>query len=153
AERAGWSEWFPADLIKECFPGPFRNWFYALLAMGTMMERTAPFRVLLGHALVRDEHGEEMHKSWGNAIWFDDAAEKMGADVMRWMYAGANPTQNMNFGYGLGEDVKRNLLTLWNTYSFFCMYANLDGYDPSKGSVPVAERPELDKWIVARLNE
>jgi isoleucyl-tRNA synthetase len=63
-------------------------------------------------------------------VWFDDAAEKIGADVMRWMYAGANTTQNLNFSYGLTDDAKRNLLTLWNTYSFFVMYANLDGYDP-----------------------
>jgi isoleucyl-tRNA synthetase len=94
-----------------------------------------------------------MHKSWGNAIWFDDAVEKMGADVMRWMYSAANITQNMNFGFGIGEEVKRNLLTLWNTYSFFVMYANLDGFVPEKATVPVAERAELDRWILARLNE
>jgi isoleucyl-tRNA synthetase len=69
------------------------------------------------------------------------------------MYAGANITQNMNFGYGIADEVKRNLLTLWNTYSFFVMYANLDGYTPQSGSVPVAERPELDRWILARLHE
>src|SRR5215218_9548701 len=72
---------------------------------------------------------------------------------MRWMYAGANPTQNMNFGYGPAEEVKRKLLTLWNTYSFFVMYANLDGFEPEKASVPVAVRAELDRWILARLND
>jgi isoleucyl-tRNA synthetase len=125
---------------------------------------------------VYDEHGRPMHKSAGNAIWFDDAAEKMGADVMRWMYCGANTTQNLNFGWNIADEVKRNLLTLWNTYSFFIMYANLDGWTPesafwtldSKGnSVPNPQvlglRPiqairnpqlsELDRWILARLNE
>jgi isoleucyl-tRNA synthetase len=94
-----------------------------------------------------------MHKSWGNAIWFDEAVEIMGADIMRWMYAGANITQNMNFGYGLADEVKRNLMTLWNSYSFFVMYANLDGFNPAESTVPVAQRSELDRWILARLHE
>src|SRR6185436_6251695 len=74
-DRAYWEKWFPADLITECFPGQFRNWFYALRAMSTMMTGRAPFKVLLGHALVRDEKGEDMHKSKGNAIPFDGAAD------------------------------------------------------------------------------
>ena len=93
-----WQSWMPADLVLECFPGQFRNWFYALLSMSTMMEGIPPFKTLLGHALVRDEKGQEMHKSTGNAIWFDEAVEKMGADVMRWIYCGHNPTNNLNFG-------------------------------------------------------
>src|SRR6202011_1811275 len=74
-DRASWEQWFPANLITECFPGQFRNWFYAILAMSTMMEQRAPFKVLLGHALVRDQKGEDMHKSKGNAIPFDGAAD------------------------------------------------------------------------------
>ena len=73
-----------------------------------------------------------MHKSWGNAIWFDDAAEEMGADVMRWMYAAQTPAQNLNFGYGPADEVKRRLLTLWNTYGFFVTYASLDGFEPAR---------------------
>ena len=69
-------KWFPADFVVECFPGQFRNWFYSLLAMATVMEQKPPFKTLLGHALVKDETGRDMHKSWGNAIWFEDAAEK-----------------------------------------------------------------------------
>ena len=75
-DREYWKKWFPADFITESFPGQFRNWFYAILAMSTMMEQKAPFKVLLGHASVRDEKGEEMHKSKGNAIPFDEAAEE-----------------------------------------------------------------------------
>ena len=71
--------------------------------MSTVMENREPFKTLLGHALVSDEKGEEMHKSPGNAIWFDDAAEKMGADVMRWIFAGQNPVTNLNFGYKAGR--------------------------------------------------
>ena len=72
--RAEWEKWFPADFITECFPGQFRNWFYAILAMSTMMEQRPPFRTLLGYALVRDQNGEEMHKSKGNSIEFNGAA-------------------------------------------------------------------------------
>jgi len=74
-DRAQWEQWFPADFITECFPGQFRNWFYAILAMSTMMEQRKPFKVLLGHGLVRDQKGDEMHKSKGNAIPFDGAAD------------------------------------------------------------------------------
>jgi len=151
-DRAYWNEWFPADFITECFPGQFRNWFYAILAMSTMMENRPPFRVLLGHALVRDEHGEEMHKSKGNAIWFDDAAEKMGVDVMRWLYCRQNPTQNLNFGYTPGREVERQVFnTLWNCYAFFVNYARLDEFDTASPPVPVAERPEIDRWILSNL--
>ncbi|MCR4315856.1 MAG: class I tRNA ligase family protein [Planctomycetes bacterium] len=134
-----WKKWFPADFVVECFPGQFRNWFYALLAMSAMMDGRAPFKVLLGHALVRDENGEEMHKSKGNAIAFDDAAETIGAEVMRYIYAAQNPTQNLNFPdihhsgdkkTHLDDEVRRKLLTQWNCYSFFVTYANVDGWKP-----------------------
>ncbi len=152
SDRDYWRQWFPADFITECFPGQFRNWFYALLAMSTMMEGQAPFRTLLGHALVRDEHGEEMHKSKGNAIWFDDAAEKMGVDVMRWLYCRQTPTQNLNFGYTPGREVERQVFnTLWNSYAFFVNYARLDEFDPAAPPIAVAERPEIDRWILSNL--
>jgi isoleucyl-tRNA synthetase len=71
SDKKYWENWYPADFITECFPGQFRNWFYSLLAMATIMEESAPFKTLLGHALVKDETGRDMHKSWGNAIVFD----------------------------------------------------------------------------------
>lgn len=147
-----WRKWFPADLVSE-MREQIRLWFYSMLFMSVTLEDTAPYDLVVTYEKVHDEKGRAMHKSWGNAIWFDDAVEKMGADVMRWLYAGANVTQNMNFGYGIADEIKRNLLTLWNTYSFFVMYANLDGFDPSQAAVPVKERAELDRWILARLNE
>ncbi|MGH2489437.1 MAG: class I tRNA ligase family protein, partial [Candidatus Limnocylindria bacterium] len=108
---------------------------------------------LLGHALVRDVHGEEMHKSRGNAIWFDDAAEEIGADVMRWLYAAANPSVNVNFGYGPGaEVVRRFFLPLWNTYSFFVTYARLDGWLPDSADAGDPRAALLDRWIVSRLD-
>ena len=149
-DREYWDKWFPADFVVECFPGQFRNWFYSLLAMSTVMEKRPPFKTLLGHALVKDETGRDMHKSWGNAIWFDDAAEKMGVDVMRWLYANQNPEHNLHFGYGLADDIRKNLITLWNTYSFFITYANLDNFNPSTDLVSEDDYSDLDKWILSK---
>jgi isoleucyl-tRNA synthetase len=150
--RNYWEQWFPADFVTESFPGQFRNWFYALLAMSALMERRAPFRVLLGHAMVRDEKGEEMHKSKGNAIPFEEAAEKMGADVMRWMFCRNNPANNINFGYRPADEIRnRFVFKLWNTYAFFCNYARLDGFDPNAPVIPAHERPDIDRWILSDL--
>ena len=155
-----WKTWFPADFVVECFPGQFRNWFYALLSMSAMMSGEAPFKTLLGHALVRDERGNEMHKSAGNSVPFDHAADVLGAEVMRYLYAAQNPVQNLNFPDlpkpgqhvkgGLASEVRRKLLTWWNCYSFFITYAKADGWTPpTDGSR--AERTELDRWILSRL--
>tara|TARA_Y100000748_G_scaffold64526_1_gene52145 strand:+ start:16882 stop:20181 length:3300 start_codon:yes stop_codon:yes gene_type:complete len=147
-----WSEWFPGDFVTECFPGQFRNWFYSLLAMSAELEGKAPFKTILGHALVKDETGRDMHKSWGNAIWFDDAAEKMGVDVMRWMYSLQNIEQNLLFGYGPADEVRKKLITLWNVYSFYATYATVDGFNPSRNPPNVDELNILDRWIIAKVN-
>lgn len=154
SDRDYWGKWIPADLVLECFPGQFRNWFYALLSMSTMMENIPPFKELLGHALVRDEHGEEMHKSAGNAIWFDEAVDKMSADVMRWLFCRQNPSQNLNFGYNLADQVKRRVFNTWmNVYNFFLSYAAADEFDPRLPLIPWAERQDLDRWIMSRTQE
>src|SRR5574337_566658 len=92
-----WRQWYPADFITESFPGQYRNWFYSLLVMSTALENAEPFRTVLGFATLLDEDGEEMHKSRGNAIWFDDAAERVGAHTMRWLYTSQQPVHNLNF--------------------------------------------------------
>ena len=153
SDRDHWAKWVPADFVVESFPGQFRNWFYALLAMSTMMENIPPFKTLLGYALVRDEHGEEMHKSTGNMIEFNEAADRLSADVMRWMFCRQNPTLNLSFGYTAGEQLERKVFgTWWNTYLFFTNYALLDEFDPKAARLPVAERPEIDRWILSNLN-
>ena len=163
SDRDYWEKWYPADFITESFPGQFRNWFYSMLAMGTALEHREPFRTVLGHGHVGDEHGEEMHKSKGNAIWFDDAADKMGVDVMRWLFLRHNPATNVNFGYGRGDEIRRSLiLTLWNTYSFFVTYANIDGWQPVGAAVgspsvedqgPDVSKSELDRWLISELHQ
>ncbi|MCS7050912.1 MAG: DUF5915 domain-containing protein, partial [Thermomicrobium sp.] len=153
-DRASWQAWFPVDLITESFPRQFRNWLYSLLPQSTVLTGQAPMKTCLGFALLRDEKGEEMHKSKGNAIWFDEAAERAGVDVMRWLYLKHNPAQNLNFGWRLLDEVRRTfLLPLWNSYAFFANYARLDGFDPRQRAVPLHDRTLLDRWIVARLQQ
>ena len=157
-----WSKWFPAHWISESFPGQFRNWFYSLLAMATVLEGTPPFLENFGYASLYAEDGREMHKSWGNAIEFNEAADKMGVDVMRWLYCTHKPENNLLFGYKLAEETRRRfIIPLWNVYSFFSTYATLDGWAPHtinfdpgapEGATPVSDNL-LDRWILARLNQ
>ena len=146
-----WKQWFPADFVTESFPGQFRNWFYSLLAMSTVLRRESPFKTLFGYALVFGGDGRQMHKSWGNAIEFDEAAERMGVDVMRWMFANARPEDNILFGWHAADEARRRLLVLWNVYSFFVTYARLANWEPSQAAPVVAERGPLDRWILSRV--
>lgn len=153
-DRDYWKDWYPADWISESFPGQFRNWFYSLICMAAVLDGTAPTRTIFSYGLMRDEHGEEMHKSKGNAIPFEQAADKMGADVMRWVYSRHIPQNNLNFGYGVGDLARRQfLLPLWNVYYFLVTYANLDGWTPTEGKAESPEvRNELDRWVISELN-
>jgi isoleucyl-tRNA synthetase len=100
---------------------------------------------------MKDEKGEEMHKSKGNSIEFNAAAEQEGADSMRWLYASHNPEYDLWFGYNKIHEARRQFLVLWNVYEFFLTYSAIDKFDPAAPQVPYAERPELDRWILARL--
>jgi len=147
-----WKEWFPADWISESFPGQFRNWFYSLLTMSTALEDHEPFRSVFSYALMRDEKGQEMHKSKGNSMDFVDAAERMGVDAMRWVFMRHNPAQNLSFGYGTADEARRHfLLTLWNVYSFFVTYANIDSFDP-KAEETALPSSEMDRWVLSELH-
>jgi isoleucyl-tRNA synthetase len=150
-----WEKWYPADLISESFPGQFRNWFYSVIAQSTALTDRPAFLNVFSYALMRDEKGEEMHKSKGNAIWFDDAADVAGVDVMRWLYTSVNPSHNLNFGFGALDEVRRRfVLPLWNSYAFFVTYARIDGFDPYASTAPeLASRALLDRWIISRLHQ
>jgi isoleucyl-tRNA synthetase len=158
-DRAYWEKWFPADFITESFPGQFRNWFYSLLAMSTVLERKPPFRTVLGYATLLGEDGREMHKSWGNMIEFNEAAEAIGVDTMRWMYCAHRPEMDLLFGYRLADEVRRRfILPLWNVYAFLVTYANLaPGWHPRDWHIiPNLQSPQLpllDRWIISRLHE
>ena len=168
-----WRQWFPADFVTESFPGQFKNWFYSLLVMSTVLEETTPFKTLFGYALLMGEDGTPMHKSKGNLVVFDDAAERVGSDTMRWLFTSHVPEQNLNFPRIPSEEdmekaartglpvrlsekwmlVRRTLDKIWNVYGFLVTYANIDGFDPTRYTLPVAERSELDRWILSELQQ
>ncbi len=153
-DRDYWRQWYPADFITESFPGQFRNWFYSLLAMATVLEKSPPFKVCFGYATLLAEDGRPMHKSWGNAIEFNDAADQMGVDVMRWLYCRQKPDADLLFGYGKANEVRRQfILPLWNAYVFFVTYARLDNWTPENGRTGPLAYSLLDRWIRARLHQ
>jgi isoleucyl-tRNA synthetase len=147
-DQAYWELWFPADWISESRE-QIRLWFYSISFMSMTLVGRLPYRAVLTYERVRDEHGLEMHKSTGNAIEANEAFDRMGADIMRWLYFAQPPNQNINFGYGPADEVKRRLLTLWNSVGFLITYANIAGWRPEWGSAPLSEQP-LDRWLVAR---
>jgi isoleucyl-tRNA synthetase len=104
---------------------------------------------VLAYERVRDETGREMHKSWGNAIEANEAFERMGSDIVRWLFCAQPPSQNVNFGYGPADEVKRRLLTFWNSVGFLVTYANIARWRPEWGAGPASERA-LDRWLAAR---
>jgi isoleucyl-tRNA synthetase len=152
-DKKYWQEWFPADFITESFPGQFKNWFYSMIAMSTVLEKRNPFKLVLGYGSMVGEDGRPMHKSWGNMIEFVEGAEKIGVDVMRWMFVTHNPEQNLLFGYKKADETRRKFhLMLWNIYNFFITYANIDGYHELRLKNHESSNV-LDRWIVSRLNQ
>jgi isoleucyl-tRNA synthetase len=152
-DRNKWLDWFPSEFITESFPGQFKNWFYSLIAMSTVMENQKPFRTVLGFATLLSENGKPMHKSSGNMIEFNEGADKIGVDVMRWMYLIQNPSENLIFGYKVADQTRRRFhLKLWNVYNFFVTYANLDGWTPKTKKPKSINKNVLDKWILLRLD-
>jgi len=146
-DHSYWERWFPADWVSEA-RAQIRLWFYSQCFMAITLDGRQPYRSVLTYENVVDEHGREMHKSWGNAIDLDEALERMGADVMRWLFSEQNPAQELRFGYGMAEEVKKRLLTFWNSVSFFVTYANIAGFDPEAQAA--GEEKPLDRWLSAR---
>ncbi len=145
-------DWRPADFITESFPGQFKNWFYSLIAMSAALEVKPSFKRVLGYDSVRDEKGEEMHKSKGNSVEFNEAANKAGVDVMRWLYLRTNPEHNVNFGFNVLDELRRMfIIKLWNVYSFFVTYANLYEFEPDKDIDNFKPLHILDRWILSRM--
>lgn len=152
-DRKYWEQWFPADLVCE-YTAQVKLWFYSLLFMSVTLENQAPYRAVFTDGFVVDEKGEPMHKSKGNALWFDEAVERMGADVMRWLYLRADNAKDFRFGYGIGDEVRRRfLLILWNCFKFFVEYANVDKVDIARIKDVKPENLDiLDRWILSRMN-
>ncbi len=143
-----WKKWFPADFITEMHE-QVRLWFYSILFISVTLEGKAPYKSVLAHGMVLDEKKREMHKSWGNVIWADEALENIGADVMRWMYCLHNPGQPLPFGYTPAREIRRNLNILYNTVKFLQTYCEANNFKPKK-------QKNLDlasKWLLSRLQK
>ncbi len=138
-DRKNWEKWYPADFICENMPGQYRGWFNALMWAGVEITGKAPFKTILGYETLKDENGEEMHKSRGNVIWFDDAVEKIGADPMRLLYCLQDPAQELKFGFNAVKEPTNNLNVLYNLSRLI---------DKSKESKNLQIE---DKWIISRF--
>jgi isoleucyl-tRNA synthetase len=150
-DHAYWERWFPGDWVSE-MREQIRLWFYSMSFMSVTLTGRSPYQAVLTYEKLLAEDGREMHRSWGNAISADEALDRMGADVMRWQFSEANPAQNIKFGYGPASEVRRRLLTFWNSASFLVTYANIEGFRPRWGDRPEPGRP-LDRWLVARTDQ
>ena len=144
---------FPADFISEAVDQT-RGWFYSLLAISTLLFNKAPYKnvIVLGH--VQDENGQKMSKSKGNAVDPFDALEKYGADAIRWyFYINSAPwLPNRFHGKAVQEGQRKFMGTLWNTYAFFVLYANIDNFDATKYTLEYDKLPVMDKWILSKMN-
>jgi isoleucyl-tRNA synthetase len=145
-------ERFPADFIAEAIDQT-RGWFYSLLAVATLIEGRSSYETVLCLGHILDADGQKMSKSRGNVVAPDDVLDRQGADAFRWyLFTASSPWYPRRFSLDLVDEVVRKfLLTLWNTYSFFTVYANIDRFDPMSEPVPLAERPLLDRWLAGRL--
>jgi isoleucyl-tRNA synthetase len=151
-EHAYWEQWFPADWVSE-MREQIRLWFYSQLFMSVALTGRAPFERVLGYEKMLDENGREMHGSHGNMIEAGEAFERMGADVMRWQYCAQPPDRDLLFGFGPADEIKRKLLRLWESVRFFVLYANVEGFRPSWGSLePEGDLEPLDRWLVERTH-
>lgn len=144
---------FPADFIAEGVDQT-RGWFFTLHAIGTMAFDSRAFKAVISNGLVLDKNGEKMSKRKGNAVDPFETIEKFGSDPLRWyMISSSSPWDNLKYDpEGVAEVSRKFFSTLSNTYNFFAMYANVDGYTGDEAQVPLAERPELDRWILSLLN-
>lgn len=150
-----WKKWFPADLVIE-MRAQVRLWFYSLLFMSITLENQAPYKKVFAYEEVRDEKGNPMHKSLGNAIWFDEAVDKMGADVMRWMYTSHNPQFNLNFGYTSAKEVNRYLTVIWNLGNYVkesCKKPSKKEGSDSTSKWMISKRENIKKTVTTNLEE
>lgn len=144
---------FPADFIAEGVDQT-RGWFFTLHAVATMISDTTSFRAVISNGLVLDKNGNKMSKRLGNGVDPFEAIKKYGSDALRWyMISNSSPWDNLKFDIDGVEEVRRKFFaTLYNTYQFFALYANLDGFTGQEAPIAVAERPEIDRWILSSLH-
>jgi isoleucyl-tRNA synthetase len=139
-DKKYWDDWFPAEFICENMPGQYRGWFNALMWASVALTGKTPFKSILGYETLKDEKGEEMHKSKGNAIWFDEAVDKMGTDNMRLLYCLQDPSQELRFGFHVIQEPKNSINILYNILNLI-------------ESINDTNETQIeDKWILSKFN-
>ena len=151
--KEGFDQIYPADFIAEGVDQT-RGWFYTLHAIATMLFDSVAFKNIISNGLVLDKNGNKMSKRLGNAVDPFEVLKKYGADATRWyMISNSQPWDNLKFDVDGVDECRRKFFgTLYNTYSFFALYANIDGFTGAEAEVPVENRPEIDRWILSELN-
>lgn len=150
-DRKEWEKNFPAEWVTEMHE-QVRLWFYSMLFMSTVLEDRAPYERVVTNSAVVAEDGSKFSKT-GFMIKFDDAAEKIGADTVRYLYAGAPNTNDVRFGFNLGDEARRKMLSFWNIYTFFDTYAQIDKPVFTDYKPDIADMTATDKWLIVRTNE
>ncbi len=142
---------FPSEYVCEMVE-QLKLWFYSMLVMSVVLTGRAPYEKVVTYQYVKDENGNEFHKSGGNSLECDKVADKVGADTIRYLYGGANPTNDMRFGYSLTDEARRKLMNFWNAYIFYNTYATIDKPDFSNYKLDVSSLCPTDKWLLTKLN-
>lgn len=150
-DRKEWEKNFPAEWVTEMHE-QVRLWFYSMLFMSTVLEDRAPYERVVTNSAVVAEDGSKFSKT-GFMIKFDEAAEKIGADTVRYLYAGAPNTNDVRFGFNLGDEARRKMLSFWNIYTFFDTYAQIDKPVFTDYKPDMADMTATDKWLIVRTNE
>lgn len=145
-----WKKWYPADFVVEMIE-QVRLWFYSMLVFGVVLENKVPYKKVLGFAEVRDENNQKMSKTSHNYIPLDEAADKVGTDIIRWNFVTSSVGANMRFGFNILEDVRRRFyLPLWNSYNYLVTYAKLHKWDPSEYKTSKLSN-YMDKWMISKV--
>lgn len=150
-DKKYFNENFPSDYVCEMIE-QIKLWFYSLLIMSVVLTGKAPYKNLITYQYVKDENGNEFHKSGGNSLEADKYADKVGADAIRYLYASANPTNDMRFGETLTDDARRKMIAFWNVYTFFNTYACIDNPDLENFKLNKKNLQVTDKWLIESVN-
>ncbi|MFQ6773065.1 MAG: isoleucine--tRNA ligase [Clostridia bacterium] len=151
-DREYFNDNFPSDYVCEMIE-QVRLWFFSCLVMSVVLTGKAPYKRVVTHQYVKDENGNEFHKSGGNSLQAHIVADKVGADTIRYLYGGANPTMDVRFGYNLADEARRKLLGFWNTYTFFNTYASIDNPDIANYKLNTDNLTKADKWLIESVNK
>lgn len=148
SNRSYWEKWYPCDMVCE-MREQIKLWFFFLLLMSVVIDGRAPYKNVVFYEKILDEKGNPMHKSLGNVIWLDEAFEKIGADVMRWLYVTHDPKDNLNFGFNIAREIKRKLNIFYNVNKYVKTYVEANNFDPK--NYREYKLDNLHKWLFSKL--